>query len=120
MAQYCAELSSGSNKRYAEYLLHLPLNVEALQRLDALNTAGKVGLNVFEIAVHTSEETAQAALEALPRTRDLTETRLIPHEEHDEREQYLIRSLEWVVNYRETYDCASRLASRCITYFLCQ
>lgn len=120
MAQYCAELSNGSNDRYSEYLLDLPIDTKPLQRLDALNAAGKCGLNVFEIAVRTAEETTRRALEALPRTQDLVNHSLIEHEHHSTEEQYLIRSLEWVVNYRDTYDCASRLASRCIRYFLCE
>jgi hypothetical protein len=99
--------------------MELSLSVEPLRRIDALNTAGKNGLDMFDIAVRTCEGAAQAALGSLSKTQDLPDWRLAP-EDYSDNEQYLIRSLEWVANFRETYECVSRMASRCITYFLCE
>jgi hypothetical protein len=117
MAQYCAELAYRSNERYAKHLINLPLSVEPLQRIESLATAGKYGLNVVEIAIRACEDTVQAAFEALPSTQDLFNSHLAS-EDYSDRERYLIRSLEWVVNDPQTYECASRMASRTITYFM--
>ncbi|KAI0294069.1 nuclear pore protein 84/107 [Multifurca ochricompacta] len=121
IAMYAGALGDNAVERYALFLTSLALSADPAERRVALQRAREHGLDVPRVAVVTAERTIERALDGLPSSvkgplPDLAKVALI--EPAEEAEILLVRSIEWTVVEKETYDTALEQANVILRYLL--
>lgn len=135
IAMYAGALGDNAVERYAMFLTSLELSVDVAERRLALTRARDHGLDMERVAVVTAERTIEHAflvstsreipslwlivlLQVLPAARGPVPAITSPQEPASDKEQLLVRSIEWTTFMDSTYDTALEQSVVILRYFL--
>ncbi|KDQ10751.1 hypothetical protein BOTBODRAFT_115291 [Botryobasidium botryosum FD-172 SS1] len=118
VALYIGALGSNALDRYAEFLADLDMNTSKRDCAVALNRAKDHGLDVIAVAEKTGALVCRRELRTLP-----PHTMPLPSPASfdiriTEKENVLIRSVEWLTVHQETYEQALTQANALLRYLL--